>query len=256
VFACPPDVLGAHTRVFEADLAVPGAPSFATLGDALDPAQARDAVFVLAFHGGAGEDGTVQRELERRKLAFTGSGSAASGRVVAKPIADGSSVGLHHVRAEGEIPTVARAIAASKLRYIAEAFIDGRELTVGVIDDGRSVRALPVSEVRIAPGRAFDFEGKYLGHGTVEITPAEVSEAVSRAAQALAVDVHTALGCEGYSRTDVITTERGPVFLETNTLPGLTRASFLPQQLAAEKITVRGFLENQIALARRRRERA
>jgi D-alanine-D-alanine ligase len=109
--------------------------------------------------------------------------------------------------------------------------------------------------VRTDPGRAFDYEGKYLGKGTKEITPAEVPPEVSRAAQDLALRAHAALECEGYSRTDIIVGRRGPVFLELNTLPGLTRMSFIPQQLAAEGTTMLQFLEGQIDLARRRRDR-
>jgi D-alanine-D-alanine ligase len=79
---------------------------------------------------------------------------------------------------------------------------------------------------------------------------------MARAAQQLAVAAHGALGCEGYSRTDVICSERGPVFLELNTLPGVTKRSFIPQQLAAEGTSMRSFLEDQVRLARRRRDRS
>jgi D-alanine-D-alanine ligase len=109
--------------------------------------------------------------------------------------------------------------------------------------------------VRVEAGRAFDYEGKYLGKGTREITPAEVAPAVTRAAQELALAAHRALGCEGYSRTDIIAAAAGPVFLELNTLPGLTRMSFIPQQLAAEGTSMAQFLDGQLAIARARRDR-
>jgi D-alanine-D-alanine ligase len=174
---------------------------------------------------------------------------------VAKPVAGGSSVGLQLIGNVAEAQRAAAAIAAAGEEYLAEAFVSGTELTVGVVDDERGTRALPASEVRVEQGRAFDYDGKYLGRGTREITPAEVPAAVSTAAQRVAVAVHQALGCEGYSRTDVICTPTGPVFLEINTLPGLTRMSFVPQQLAAEHTSMSDFLEGQIALARRRRDR-
>ncbi len=177
------------------------------------------------------------------------------GRVVAKPVAGGSSVGLHHLGTVADAQRAAAAIASSNEEYLAEVFVAGPELTVGVVDDGRRSRALPASEVRLEQGRAFDYEGKYLGKGTREITPAEVPAKVSRAAQKVALDAHKALGCEGYSRTDVICSDRGPVFLEINTLPGLTKMSFVPQQLAAEGTSMSDFLEGQIALAKRRRDR-
>jgi len=176
-------------------------------------------------------------------------------RVVAKPVAGGSSVGLQLIGSVADAQRAAAAIAASREEYLAEAFVSGTELTVGVVDDSSRTRALPASEVRVEQGRAFDYEGKYLGRGTREITPAEVPPQVSQAAQRVALAAHQALGCEGYSRTDVICTPNGPVFLEINTLPGLTRMSFIPQQLAAEGTSMRTFLEGQIALARRRRDR-
>ena len=176
-------------------------------------------------------------------------------RIVAKPVAGGSSVGLHIVGSVADAQRAAAAIAISGEEYLAEPFVSGTELTVGVVDDGRGTRPLPASEVRVETGRAFDYEGKYLGKGTREITPAEVAPEVSQAAQRVALAVHQALGCEGYSRTDVICGPNGPVFLEINTLPGLTRMSFIPQQLAAEGTSMRAFLEEQIALARRRRDR-
>ncbi len=299
VFTEVAPALRAHARPFEVDFAPASEPAFGSLESALDAPSSRSRAFILGFHGGAGEDGTVQRAFEARRLAFTGSGSAASarafdkriakdcvaaagvpvadavlidtndsshaaralsallerhGRVVAKPVADGSSVGLFHVLDANDVPAAAEAIATGGKAYLAEQFIAGAELTVGVVDAGNGPRALCASEVRLAPGRAFDFEGKYLGKGTVEITPAEVPEPVSRAAMAIALASHVALGCEGYSRTDVIAAASGPVFLETNTLPGLTKASFLPQQLEVVGVSMRTFLEQQLALAVRRRD--
>jgi len=181
---------------------------------------------------------------------------AIYGRVVAKPVAGGSSVGLHHLLSADQIEPAAQRMEESGESYLAEEFISGTELTVGVVDGPSGPRALPPSEVRLEQGRAFDYEGKYLGKGTREITPAEVPPEVTRAAQDLALAAHRALGCEGYSRTDIISSSNGPVFLELNTLPGLTRASFLPQQLAAEGTPMLSFLEGQLAIARNRRDRA
>jgi len=289
--------LSGFERPFERDFLPAAAAEFPSVVAAIDSQPGR--VFFLAFHGGEGEDGTLQRMLEARRIAFTGPGAEASarafdkevakqianaagvrvarsvhlsnhpkvmrkelremlaiyGRVVAKPVAGGSSVGLYHLLVESAVETAARGIEASGEPYLAEEFISGTELTVGVVDGPKGARALPPSEVRLEQGRAFDYEGKYLGKGTREITPAEVPAEVSRAAQDLALAAHRALGCEGYSRTDVIVSTQGPVFLELNTLPGLTRASFVPQQLAAEGTSMRSFLEGQLEIARRRRDR-
>ncbi|MDP2269126.1 MAG: ATP-grasp domain-containing protein [Archangium sp.] len=175
-------------------------------------------------------------------------------RWVLKPQADGSSHGLIHLRNAGQLEASAEALAGFKLHYLAEVFIEGRELTVGVVDDEGGTAALPVSEVRLIPGGAFDYAGKYLGRGTEEITPAELTAAESQAAQALAVLTHRALSCAGYSRTDMILTPSGLVLLEINTLPGMTKASFIPQQLAAAGRDVMAFITRQLTLARNRRD--
>lgn len=180
---------------------------------------------------------------------------AAHPRWVLKPQAEGSSHGLIHLRDPEQLDTAAEALAGFQLWYLAEVFIEGRELTVGVVDDEAGPAALPVSEVRLLPGGSFDYAGKYLGRGTEEITPAQLTEAEWKAAQALGVLTHQALGCAGYSRTDMILTARGLVLLEINTLPGMTKASFLPQQLAAAGRSVKDFLERQLQLARSRRDR-
>jgi D-alanine-D-alanine ligase len=296
-FAVQREELLRFEKPFERDFVPSGEAAFPDLVAAVESAPRR--VYLLALHGGEGEDGTVQRLLESRKIAFTGPGALASsrafdkeiakqvasaagvriaesvhlspdpkvmretlrdfvvmhGRVVAKPVAGGSSVGLHHLLGEADVDRAAAGIEESGEVYLAEQFIAGTELTVGVVDGPQGPRPLPPSEVRLEPGRAFDYEGKYLGKGTREITPAEVAPEVTRAAQQLALDAHRALGCEGYSRTDLIVGDRGPVFLELNTLPGLTRASFIPQQLAAEGTTMLQFLEGQLSLAHQRRDR-
>ena len=175
------------------------------------------------------------------------------GKIVIKPVASGSSFGLHVLSKGDDIKAVCTAIAASNYdRYLAEAFITGRELTVGVLDaiEGRT-EALPASETVISAEK-FDYAGKYLGRGTKEITPADLKPEEMKAAQKVAADAHAALGCYGCTRTDMILTTGGPVFLETNTLPGLTRASFIPQQLEASGIKMKNFVEDQLKLAEKR----
>ena len=299
VFKVTPGQLAAHQKAFENEFVPVGEKTWPTFGAALDT-EGKGQTFFLALHGGAGENGDIQRELEARKVAFTASGSAASARAfdkaqakalagsrgarlaaaqiiepgpaksieetlrallgtqprwVLKPVADGSSFGLIHLTSPGQVPTAAGELAKLQLRYLAEAYVTGRELTVGVTDEQGGPQALPVSEVRLPKDAAFDYAGKYLGRGTEEITPAQLSDAERNAAQALAISAHQAVGCFGYSRTDMILSVdgQGPVFLEINTLPGLTKASFIPQQLAASGRSFKSFLERQLELARSRR---
>jgi D-alanine-D-alanine ligase len=170
-------------------------------------------------------------------------------RWVLKPCSDGSSQGLFHLRSIEQVPEAAHLMARLRVDYLAEVFVVGRELTVGVVDFEAGTRALPVSEVIIAAGGAFDYEGKYLGKGTREITPAQLTPEESHRAQAMALLTHRVLGCTGYSRTDMMLTENGPVLLEINTLPGLTKASFIPQQLSAAEERFEAFLQRQLTLA-------
>ncbi|MFZ2494036.1 MAG: D-alanine--D-alanine ligase, partial [Thermoanaerobaculia bacterium] len=168
-----------------------------------------------------------------------------------KPIAAGSSRGLFFVGSEAELDAPVRQIAALGIPYIVEQYVRGRELTVGVADLGDGPVALPVIEIEVDPGFAFDYEGKYLGKGTREICPAKIPDEMRRAAQATALAAHTALGCTGYSRTDMMAAEDGTMFfLELNTLPGLTTSSLVPQELAEAGVSFRDFLGKQIELAK------
>lgn len=174
-------------------------------------------------------------------------------KLVLKPTESGSSFGLQIVRDPQKLSAAIEAVLASTYGdYLMESFIEGRELTVGVLQrsaKNRQLIALPASEVVLHEGHSFDYQGKYLGRGTTEITPAQLSQGEMAQAQALAIKAHESLQCTGYSRTDMILTKSGPVFLETNTLPGLSKASFIPQQLEAAGISVTDFLNEQIAIA-------
>ena len=177
-------------------------------------------------------------------------------RVVMKPIADGSSHGLFIIENEAQKETALTWVGAHPDQgCLVEAFIKGREMTTGVVQDTHGVKALPSSEVLMADGRVFDYEGKYLGAGSTEITPAEISEDLAEKLGRLACKAHELLGCWGYSRTDFLVDENGPVFVETNTLPGLTSASFIPQQLEAASQDIPHFLREQLRLAFTRAER-
>lgn len=290
-----PSELLAHPRPFEIDY-IPSRPAiWPDLEQALDTLPVEDPVFFLALHGGEGEDGSVQRMMEARAIPFTGSGSEASAvafdkgrakelvkdrvrvaesriaisseeieqalaemlgrheRIVLKPLSGGSSRGLHFVDRASDPVRVLEKITGP---YIIEQFIDGRELTVGVVDQGDGPFALPVIEIECDPGFTFDYEGKYLGRGTREICPAKIPAAMHDQAQRAAVDAHIALGCEGYSRTDVMAGDDDVYFLELNTLPGLTTSSLVPLELREAGIDFRQFLERQIELALRPMGRA
>lgn len=284
VYDVPAKELLSHEDPFERDY-VPSRPAiWPDIEQALDTLPVEDPLFILGLHGTAGEDGTLQRMLEARGLPFTGSGSAASAnafdkeraksivhdrvrvaesrvvrdeleleenarelllrfeRIVAKPVAGGSSRGLYFLKRGDPMPSIS-------VPYILEQFIAGRELTIGVVDMGEGPFALPVIEIEIDPGYEFNYAGKYHGTGTREICPANIPDALRDEAQRVAVIAHEALGCTGYSRSDLIAAEDGVYFLELNTLPGLTKSSLVPQQLQVAGIDMPTFLEKQMEIA-------
>ncbi len=192
----------------------------------------------------------VIKDLDPSSIKSLGEFFSEHKKIVLKPLANGSSVGLHIVASTDELERAIPAIQKSGyLPYLSEPFITGREITVGVREDSHhQLSPLPCSEVRVIQGRQFDYHGKYLGSGVEELTPAPLTKEESEACQKLALKLHSAIGCRGYSRTDMILTEKGPVLLEINTLPGLSRASFIPQQLQVAGISVRDFFLEQINL--------
>jgi len=234
----------------------------------------RPDVAFIALHGRFGEDGGVQALLEAKGIPYTGSGVAASRLamdkaaaknrfaeagvpaapdilvresegpaaqarvlafglpVVVKPVAEGSSVGISiHRTAETLAAGLAEAYRHGGAALV-ERFVDGREMTVGILDDA----ALPVVELR--PARAFyDYEAKYRDDRTVYVVDPPMAAAEREAVQAAALAAHRALGCEGFSRVDVILARTGtPCVLEVNTIPGMTDRSLLPKAARAAGI--------------------
>ena len=115
-----------------------------------------------------------------------------------------------------------------------------------------SLIALPPIEIIPAEG-PFDYVAKYLAKATQEICPGRFTPEISHQLMEQSLKAHQALSCGGYSRSDFIITDKGPVYLETNTLPGLTQASLYPKALKAQGIDFADFLKDQITLAARAR---
>jgi D-alanine-D-alanine ligase len=180
--------------------------------------------------------------------------------LVIKPQASGSSFGLYFVSTDSELDQAIATLETQEhsfTSYLCEQRVFGRELTVGCLDQENQGKIssfmLPPSEVLLDAHRQFDYQGKYLGLGVKEITPASLSPKECEQAHKLSRIAHEAVGAYGYSRTDMILTPEGNfVFLEINTLPGLSGASFIPQQLEAQGISLKEFLKTQFVLGEKR----
>jgi len=223
----------------------------------------------IALHGRFGEDGTVQGILEWLGLPYTGSGVLASALamdklrtkriwvaeklptpkyellgkdtnfriaarklglpIMVKPASEGSSIGMSKVRAAGDLEE-AYALAVNYDRVvIAEQFIDGTELTCGIL----GTQALPLIKLE-TPRDFYDYEAKYVADNTRYILPCGLPAKKERELQELCLTAFRTLGCEGWGRVDLMLNKRGrPFLLEVNTAPGMTDHSLVPMAARA-----------------------
>ena len=239
---------------------------------------ARPDVVFNALHGRWGEDGCVQGLLELLRIPYTHSGvlasalamhkqrakdvfraaglplvksivadrrAAAAGHLmeppyVVKPVNEGSSVGVFIIRKGDNRPPTALGSEQWSLsdEMMVEEFVPGRELTVAVM----GTRALAVTEITTNL-EFYDYEAKYAAGGSIHTLPAKIPAAVAEEAMRLAERAHAALGCRGVSRTDFRYDDTGGkhrlIALETNTQPGMTPTSLVPEQAALKGISYR-----------------
>jgi D-alanine-D-alanine ligase len=266
---------------YEIMVADPAEPGF-------DLARASDGCEVVfpILHGAGGEDGVLQKQLEGLGKPFLGSGSAAcaltfdkaryrefmiargikmaSGTVVdreqfaasplrmrpyvLKPIAGGSSVDtviLHDMAKEpGE--AYFDDLFARYHTMLLEQLIAGQELTVGVLDD----EALPVILVVPPSGEEFDYENKYNGSTQEIVNPPQIPAEVQKWAQKLALQLHRLAGCRHLSRSDMILSPGGELYvLETNTIPGMTEQSLFPKMAAVAGLDMPALVKRFVQLA-------
>ena len=168
--------------------------------------------------------------------------------LVVKPVVGGSSVGMSIIRSVADLPDALEKAFEWDSAVMIEAYIDGTELTGGVIGNSE-LEAFPIIE--IIPDKEhdfFDYEAKYTAGITREICPARIDEDLTLQAQTLAKKSHQALFCRGYSRTDLILRGRDLYVLETNTIPGMTATSLLPQAGQAAGYTFTRLLDRLIEL--------
>ncbi len=169
--------------------------------------------------------------------------------LVVKPVGSGSSVGISIVRSKDSLRDAVVKAFLEDEEVLIEAYIDGIELTGGVIGNDK-LEALPIIE--IIPDEThdfFDYHAKYTPGMTQEICPARIDEAMTEKAQTCAKVAHSALFCKGYSRTDMILADQDVYVLETNTIPGMTPTSLLPQAAEEAGIKFSELLDRLIELS-------
>ncbi len=164
-----------------------------------------------------------------------------------KPNNAGSSFGISKVKTKDEIkPAIEKAFKEDS-EILIEEFLDGREITIGVIEYEGKIKVLPMTEI-VTDNDFFDYEAKYLGKSE-EITPAKISEDIHEKLEAVAKKAYKVLNMSGFSRTEYIVVNNEPHFLEMNTVPGLTAKSIIPQQAAAANINLQELFHNAIEMA-------
>ncbi|MFH0703121.1 MAG: D-alanine--D-alanine ligase [bacterium] len=224
----------------------------------------------IALHGKYGEDGCIQGLLEVLGIPYTGSGVKASAiamdkeytkimlksqnipvipsvviynisnleqkklnlnyPLMIKPLCEGSSIGMSKVNSENELKKAVEIAQNFDSGVMIEEYINGKSMTVGVLDIDNKTIATPILEFRTKT-EWYDYEAKYT-HGMTEfILPSKISDELTKKIQDFAVKTHNAVGAKGMSRVDFILSQDNTIYvLEINTIPGMTDLSDLPAQ--------------------------
>jgi D-alanine-D-alanine ligase len=156
----------------------------------------------------------------------------------------GSSFGITKVYKKDDLKTAINIAYKEDNEIIIESFLDGTEVSVGVISYKGETKVLPITEI-VTENDFFDYKAKYLGESQ-EITPARISESDANKVREIAKKVYEILKMTGFSRSEYIFKDGEPHLLELNTVPGLTKASILPQQAAAAGMSLSELFENAI----------
>ena len=172
--------------------------------------------------------------------------------LVLKPASEGSSIGVSIIWELSELRRIAYKTQHQFGEIFFERYIEGQEVTVGLLGIEENLRALPVLE--LVPKREFyDYEAKYTEGMTEFIIPARLSDSLTEQVQEVALKTHQAIGCWGVSRVDMLVdTDGQPYVMEINTLPGLTDLSDLPAQAAASGISYDELIYEILASAQTR----
>ena len=164
-----------------------------------------------------------------------------------KPNRAGSSFGISKVYKEENLKAAIEKACQEDEEILIESFLDGTEVSVGVIEYQGKLTVLPITEI-VSENDFFDYEAKYEGKSQ-EITPARISVAEKEKVVSLATKVYQVLNMKGFSRSEFIIVDGAPYFLEINTVPGMTKESLLPQQAKEASISLTDLFDNAIQMA-------
>jgi len=164
-----------------------------------------------------------------------------------KPNNGGSSFGISKVSNIEQLTPAIEVAFKEDQEILIESYLDGIEISVGVIEYKNKVKVLPITEI-VSENDFFDYEAKYLGKSN-EITPARISKVQQKNAEVVAAKVYNILNIRGFSRSEYIFIGDDPYFLELNTVPGLTIESILPKQANAADISLENLFGNAIEQA-------
>ena len=164
-----------------------------------------------------------------------------------KPNNAGSSYGISKVHTKNEILPALEKAYKEDSEILIESFLDGTEVSVGIIQYRGETKVLPITEI-VSENDFFDYEAKYEGKSQ-EITPARISLAQQAKVEKVAKKVYDILNISGFSRSEFIFVDSEPYFIEINTVPGLTEESILPQQAQVAGISLAELFESAIEAA-------
>lgn len=239
-----------------------------------------------ALHGVNGEDGAIAGFLETIGLPYVGSGVVASAiamdkratklvaqsvgvrvardvsatevrsrgtlPLIVKPVTGGSSHGVSLVRSLPEFERALAEVGTGGAAAMIEEVVVGREIDVAVLEEADgSLSVAPALEIPRAPGSVFDVDAKYGGDPGF-LVPAPLSAPELETVSAAAMAIFRALGCRGLARVDFFLDDRGLVFNEVNTMPGMTEHSQVPAMVRAAGMSYADFIRSLVEVARHR----
>lgn len=158
-----------------------------------------------------------------------------------KPNGAGSSHGISKVKQESELSSAINHALEHDDKVLIEQFIDGTEVSSGVFFNGESIQALPITEI-VSENEFFDYQAKYEGKSE-EITPARISEKLTKEVQKTTIDIYKTMQLSGICRIDYIIMNEKPYVIEINTIPGLSEESIIPQQIKAANLKLSAIFE-------------